>query len=61
VEVAVHPECAGRRQRIVEPAHFAGLSQIRPATRSAPPLEGPPAAALLRPLHEYEQLVGGGW
>jgi transposase len=61
VEVAVHPECAGRRQRIVEPAHFAGLSQLRPATRLAPPLEAPPPAALLRPLHEYEQLVGGGW
>lgn len=59
-EVAVHPECAGRRQRIVEPAHFAGLSQISPAARPAP-IASPPPAALLRPLQEYEQLVGGGW
>lgn len=60
-EVAVHPECGGRRQRLIEPAHFSGMSPV-PFLRSAPP---PPAAAppapLLRPLVEYEQLLGGGW
>jgi hypothetical protein len=58
-EVAVHPECVGRRQRIVEPAHYAGLSQVSPAARPASIVA--PTAALLRPLAEYEQLVGGGW
>ena len=62
-EVAVHPESAGRRQRLVEAAHFAGVSS-RPATARpadvAPP-EPPPAADLLRPLREYEQAIGGGW
>ncbi len=62
-QVAVHPESAGRRQRLVEAAHFAGVSQ-RPTP--APPAETPtprpaPAADLLRPLREYEQAIGGGW
>ncbi|WP_342242206.1 IS21 family transposase [Inquilinus sp. OTU3971] len=61
-EVAVHPECAGRRQRLIEPAHFSGMSPVSSLLRSAaPPREAPPPAALLRPLAEYEQLVGGGW
>ncbi|MGE4061691.1 MAG: IS21 family transposase [Sphingomonadales bacterium] len=62
-EVAVHPETAGRRQRLVEPAHFAGVSSVQAATRPslAPPDTPPPTADLLRPLREYEQLVGGGW
>ena len=62
-EVAVHPESAGRRQRLVEAAHFAGLSPtpapVRPADVPAP--EPPPAAELLRPLEDYEQAIGGGW
>jgi len=61
-EVAVHPECGGRRQRLIEPAHFSGMSPVSTLLRSAPPpLEAPRPAALLRPLEEYEQLVGGGW
>lgn len=66
-EVAVHPESAGRRQRLVEAAHFAGISSLRAsATAVSPPMEPPPMeplapAELLRPLQEYEQLVGGGW
>jgi len=61
-EVAVHPECAGRRQRLIEPAHFSGMSPVSALLRSAaPPREAPRPAALLRPLAEYEQLVGGGW
>jgi transposase len=57
-EVALHPETAGRRQRLVEAAHFAGLSARR---ATAPAQLPPPAPELLRPLHEYEQLLGGGW
>jgi transposase len=60
-EVAVHPESAGRRQRLVEPTHFAGITCVRAAPRAAPPPERPPASDLLRPLQEYERLVGGGW
>jgi transposase len=63
-EVASHPESAGRRQRLVEPAHFAGVMPARPA--ASPPADPPhpphpPAADLLRPLQEYERLLGGSW
>jgi len=60
-EVAAHAESAGRRQRLVEPAHFAGIAPMRPppvATAAIPP---PTSAELLRPLDEYERLLGGGW
>lgn len=59
-QVAVHAESAGRRQRLIEPAHFSGMSALSGFARAAP-VRDPPPAALLRPLHEYEQLVGGGW
>ena len=62
-EVAAHSECSGRRQWLREAAHFIGISRSSPK-HSAPPLcEAPPPspAALLRPLTEYEQLIGGGW
>lgn len=57
--VADHPMCDGRRQRVVDRAHLAGLvgtGSFRAAT-SLPM----PSPALLRPLAEYEALVGGGW
>jgi transposase len=57
--VADHPMCDGRRQRVVDRAHLAGLvgtGSFRAAT--SPPM---PSPALLRPLAEYEALVGGGW
>ena len=58
-EVAVHPESAGRRQRLVEATHFAGLSPTPPPVR---PADAPtPAPDLLRPLRDYEQAIGGGW
>jgi transposase len=57
-EVAVHPETAGRRQRLIEPAHFAGIAPERPAVVPAAP---PTNDELLRPLDEYERLIGGGW
>lgn len=55
-EVAAHAETAGRRQRVVDPAHLTGIGRPRPATA--------PAAAtceLLRPLSEYEHAAGGAW
>jgi transposase len=60
-EVAVHGETTGRRQRIVDPAHFHGVAG---AARPLPLPEAvlaPPEPALLRPLAEYERLAGGGW
>jgi len=67
-EVAVHAETTGRRQRIVDPAHFHGVAgAARPAAASEgsptadPRIESGEAAALLRPLAEYESLIGGGW
>lgn len=53
--VADHPLCPGRRQRIVERAHLAGV------IGAAAPAAIVPPCALLRPLAEYEALVGGGW
>ncbi|SCZ13486.1 IS21 family transposase [Microvirga guangxiensis] len=58
--VADHALCRGRRQRIVERAHLAGVVGGAGPVRSAPADRGPPPA-LLRPLAEYEALVGGGW
>jgi transposase len=64
-EVAVHARRAGRCQRIVDPAHFRGVAgsggpvrQVPAAAAVATPV---PEPALLRPLAEYERLVGGGW
>lgn len=56
--VADHPVCAGRRQHIVDRTHLAGLVGSRPPQADPPPA---PPPALLRPLAEYEALVGGGW
>jgi hypothetical protein len=59
-EVATHGETTGRHQRVVEPAHFAGVvGGPRPVTLPAATIAMP--SDLLRPLREYEQLVGGGW
>ena len=59
-EVAVHPETTGRRQRVTDPAHFVGVvGGPRPAPQPVAPPKPPPD--LLRPLAEYERLVGGGW
>ena len=62
-EVAVHPICAGRRRRVVDPEHFAGLTGFR--SNRAAALAGssvaPHSPALLRPLGEYEAIVGGGF
>ena len=65
-EVAVHPRQVGRRQRLVDPAHFEGVAGfrakiIRTADRSWAAEEEPAPPALLRPLAEYEALIGGGF
>lgn len=56
--VADHPLSAGRRQRIVDRAHLAGLVGIAGPARREAGLQPP---ALLRPLAEYEAAIGGGW
>ena len=53
------PLCNGRRQRITDRVHLAGLVGADPI-RACAPLAIPPPA-LLRPLSEYEAVVGGGW
>ena len=59
-EVAVHPICSGRRRRVIDPGHFAGLTGIKPIPDIA--LASSPAIpALLRPLGEYEAMLGGSF
>jgi transposase len=55
--VADHPVCEGRRQRVVDRDHLAGVVGAAGPARRSPP----PAAELLRPLAEYEAVAGGGW
>lgn len=57
--VADHALNRGRRQRIVDRSHFVGIAGVEGPVRLAP-IEIAPAA-LLRPLAEYEAVVGGGW
>jgi len=58
-EIAVHPICAGRRRRVIDPAHFDGVAGFRPSRIAEPALA--PASALLRPLGEYEAIAGGSF
>lgn len=59
-EVAAHAETTGRRQRIVDAAHFHGVAgAARPVAAAEPSAATTPA--LLRPLAEYERVAGGGW
>ena len=61
-EVAIHAELKGRHGRIVDDAHLAGLVGTREwPVHLAPPRSPPAPAALLRPLAEYEAVVGGGF
>jgi hypothetical protein len=61
-EIAVHAETTGRRQRILDPAHFHGVVGVaRPVSAAEPVAAARPEPALLRPLAEYERVVGGGW
>ena len=54
-EVACHAERGGRRERATEAGHLARPPGGRAAERAAAEPE------LLRPLAEYERLLGGGW
>ena len=61
-EVAVHAELKGRRGRTVDDRHLAGIAGTKPPIRvvrtpEAPCLETTPS--LLRPLSEYEAVLGG--
>lgn len=64
-EVARHRRSEGRHARIVDRAHFDGVAGVDgAAVRRVVVAEDAPtfaAPALLRPLAEYEALVGGGW
>ncbi len=61
--VAIHMREPGRHRRVVDRAHFDGIAGA--GERAPPPTMLPitPTAApqLLRPLAEYEALVGGAW
>jgi len=58
--VADHAICPGRRQRVTDRAHLAGVVGAEGAVRRISPPALPPSS-LLRPLAEYELAVGGGW
>ena len=61
-EVAAHPRSRGRRQRITDPEHFAGVAGAGGQTvRRTPEPEGSGSQSLLRPLAAYEEIAGGGW
>ena len=62
-EVAVHRRRPGRFQRVADPLHFAGVagSGRRAPAQIAPVSDTLAAPELLRPLLEYERLVGGRW
>lgn len=60
IEVACHRRSAGRRGRIIDPAHFAGVAGSTGPVRK--PSDAPiGVSALLRPLAEYEAVAGGAW
>ena len=65
-EVASHRRVSGRRARIVDRAHFAGVAGADGrAVRAEAGIGGTvllaPPPALLRPLAEYEVAAGGSW
>lgn len=73
-EVACHAQSPGRRTSSVERSHLAGIVGAqgigvswlgRPGSAMAcatpEPLAAPVPAELLRPLTEYETVLGGGW
>ena len=61
-EVAAHRRSQGRRQRITDPAHFAGVAGAEGrAVRRIRDDEGSGSESLLRPLEAYAEIAGGGW
>jgi hypothetical protein len=64
--VAVHALAEGRRHRVIDPAHLAGVAGAngrsqRAREASAEQLGPLPAPDLLRPLVEYEAIIGGSF
>lgn len=62
-EVAVHTLAEGRRQRVINSAHLEGVAGRNGAVRRQA-IEAPPPldpSTLLRPLGEYEALIGGSF
>jgi len=62
-EVAVHRRCFGRCERVMDPVYLDGVVGFGPKARAgiAPGSEPTSSPELLRPLLEYERLVGGRW
>ena len=60
IEVARHGERRGRRERSVLAEHLEGIVGV-PWQRPARSAAAPPPPELLRPLAEYERLLGGSW
>jgi transposase len=62
VEIARHAERRGRCERAIDRAHLAGVIAGELGNAIAPrSVIHPDTGALLRPLAEYEQAVGGAW
>lgn len=66
VEVACHRRSGGRRGRIIDHAHFAGVAGAagrvtRISGEGSADGGQVPEATLLRPLAEYEAVAGGAW
>jgi transposase len=67
-EVACHAQSTLRRTTVIERghlvgivgAHLAGVSWL-PRAAAAPAMAAPVSAELLRPLQEYERVLGGAW
>ena len=65
-EVAVHKQSEGRRLRIVDSAHLDGVAGrngavCRPEMAAATVPTSSPPPSLLRPLAEYEAVIGGSF
>ncbi len=58
-EIARHLLCAGRRQRVIEARHFDGVAVTRTQNLPLDSMARSSGGELLRPLSDYEALVGG--
>jgi hypothetical protein len=61
-EIARHLLCVGRQQRIIDPRHFEGVAVTRvdaAGNQDGPESRRKAVAELLRPLSDYEAVVGG--